>query len=138
MADKIRVDKWLWTVRIFKSRTLATEACKSQKVKINNAIAKPSALVTPGNHIELKRNGFNFTFVAKQILKSRVSAPLAVEAYENTTSKEELDKYKSWFVSRTGAEFRDRGTGRPTKKERREIDDFKVLSFDEMYNDEEE
>lgn len=138
MADKIRVDKWLWTVRIFKSRTAATDACKAQKVKLNNVVVKPSALVTVGNAIELKRNGFNFTFQVKQILKSRVSATLAASAYDNTTSEEELNKYKSWFVGKSGAEFRDRGTGRPTKKERREIDDFKVDSFDEMYVDEEE
>lgn len=138
MADKIRVDKWMWTVRIFKSRTAATDACKAQKVKINNVVVKPSALVSPGHTIEVKRNGFNFTFLVKQILKSRVSATLAAEAYENTTSAEELNKYKNWFVGKSGIEFRDRGTGRPTKKERREIDDFKVFSFDEMYIDEEE
>lgn len=138
MADKIRIDKWLWTVRIFKSRTAATEACKAQKVRLNQSGAKASSLVTPGNVVEVKRNGFNFTFTVKQILKSRVSAVLAADAYDNITPKSELDKYKDWFVSRTGTEFRDKGAGRPTKKERRELDGFKTLGFDETFYDEEE
>jgi ribosome-associated heat shock protein Hsp15 len=138
VTEKIRVDKWLWTVRIFKSRTSATDACKAQKVKIDNAVVKPSALVTNGSRVELKRNGFIFSFLVKQVLKSRVSAVIAAEAYENTTPKEELDKYKTWFVSKAGTEYRDRGTGRPTKKERRELDEFKIYSFDDIYLDEEE
>jgi ribosome-associated heat shock protein Hsp15 len=140
MAEKIRIDKWLWSVRIFKSRTMATDACKASKVKLNDVIVKPSALVAIGNNIEVKRNGFSFTFKVQAILKSRVSALLAAPCYLNTTSQEELDKYKNWFVGKGASEMRERGTGRPTKRERREIDDFKdnSLTLNDMWDAEEE
>ena len=133
MADKVRIDKWLWSVRIFKSRTGAADACKSNKIKLNQVNAKPSALVSPGDLIEVKRNGFNFLYKVEVIIKTRVSATLAAPCYTNMTTQEELDKYKSWFVGKFGGEAREKGTGRPTKKERRDIDGFKT--FDEMHSE---
>lgn len=127
--DKIRVDKWLWTIRIFKSRTLSGTFCKGGKVKLNGHIAKASSLVTVGDTVDVKRGGFLFTFKANQILKSRVSASLAVLAYTDLTPVEELNKYKIWFLGKENKEYRERGTGRPTKKERREIEDYKDLEF---------
>jgi ribosome-associated heat shock protein Hsp15 len=126
-GDKIRIDKWLWCVRIFKSRTSATDACKAGKVKLNLGQAKPSTVVTAGDKIELKRNGFTFTFKVNTVLKSRVSAVLAAPCYENITPQEELDKYKSWFTGKGGPERRDKGAGRPTKKDRRFIEEFKNI-----------
>lgn len=128
-VDKIRIDKWLWSVRIFKSRTMASDACKSGKIKLNEVVVKPSALVVAGNTIEVKRNGFNFSFKVVQLLKSRVSATLAAPCYINLTPEEELNKYKNWFIGKSGAEVRDRGTGRPTKKERREIEEYKDIDI---------
>ncbi len=123
--EKVRVDKWLWSVRIFKSRTMATNACKSGKVKIEGTNLKPSYPITIGERLEVKKNGFNMLFEVKKLLKSRVGAPIAVECYENLTPEDEMNKYKNWYIGKAAAEKRDKGTGRPTKRDRRKIDDFK-------------
>lgn len=125
MLDKVRIDKWLWSVRIFKSRTLATDACKSGKVKIEGLPVKPSYLVTREEVIEVRKNGFNFRFRVLELIQQRVGAPIAQQCYEDLTPEEELQKYDSWFVGKAAAERREKGAGRPTKRERREIDRFK-------------
>lgn len=134
--DKIRIDKWLWTVRMFKSRTLASEAVKGGRVKIKGEPVKASYNVARGEIIELKKNGFNFQFRVVELLKNRVAAPIAITCYENLTPAEEMNKYNDWFVGRGGPEIRERGAGRPTKKERRELDVFKddwfELDFDAL------
>ncbi len=129
--NKVRIDKWLWSVRLFKSRSMATDACKAGKVKIKDSNVKPSYLVTSGEEIEVKKNGFNLTFKVLQIIEKRVSATLAAPCFEDLTPLEEINKYKEWFVGKAGAEFRQRGEGRPTKKERREIDDFKDMYLED-------
>ena len=128
---KVRIDKWLWSVRLFKSRSMATDACKAGKIKLKGSSIKPSYLLMAGEIIEVKKNGFNLTFKVNQLLEKRVSASLAAPCFDDLTPLEELNKYKEWFVGKSGAEFRERGDGRPTKKERREIDDFKDMYFDE-------
>jgi len=125
MADKVRIDKYLWAIRIFKSRTLATEACKEGKIKLFGENAKPSALVTIGNIIDVVKDGFKLKYKVVQLIEKRVSPVLAKPCYEDLTPEEEINKYKSWFIGKGGPERRERGAGRPTKKERREIDDFK-------------
>ena len=129
MSDKVRIDKWLWSVRLYKSRTLAADACKSGKIRVNHVLAKASAVVNVGDVIDLKRKGFNFTFKVEKLIKTRVSAVLAAPCYINLTPQEELNKFKNWFVGKAGSEFREKGLGRPTKRERREIDDFKTDGF---------
>lgn len=129
--NKVRVDKWLWSVRIFKSRTVATDACKGGKVRLNDASLKPSATVQIGDVLTIRKNGFDFKFKVLELIEKRVSAPIAQKCYENITPPEEMNKYQEWFITgKAAAEKRDRGTGRPTKKERREIDDFKENWFD--------
>ncbi len=123
------MDKWLWSVRIFKSRTLATDMCKSGRVLLGEQRVKPSQLIKAGDYLEVNKNGYNFRFEVIKLLDKRVSAPLAQEAYIDHTPEEELNKYKDWFIGKSGAERRDRGQGRPTKKERREIDLFKGEYF---------
>ncbi len=123
--SKIRVDKWLWSVRIFKSRTLATDHCKAGKILIQQQKAKPASTVTVGDLVQVQKSGYTFTFRVVKLIEKRVSAILAREAYEDLTPAEELKKYESWFVGKGRSEFRDRGTGRPTKKDRREIESFK-------------
>ncbi len=118
-----RLDKWLWSVRIFKSRSLAADVCKAGKVKLNGVSLKPSYNVRIGDVLVVKKDNFNFSFKVVQLLEKRVSAPLAQAAVENLTSEEEMNKFKSWFV-----EMRDRGAGRPTKRERRDIDGYKIES----------
>jgi ribosome-associated heat shock protein Hsp15 len=124
--DKTRIDKWLWAVRIFKSRSMAADACKNGRVKFNGSILKASANVMRGNIIQVRKDHFNFTFKVLDIIDKRVSAKLAEPCYENITPPEELNKFKSWFLNSQSVEFREKGSGRPTKKERRVIDDYKV------------
>ena len=123
--EKVRVDKWLWSVRIFKSRSIATEACKTGKVKLNDKSCKPSTLIYPGLMLDVKKDGFNLQFEVLKLISKRVSAALAVVCYTNHTPAEELNKYKDWFVGKASSERREKGAGRPTKKDRREIDDYK-------------
>ena len=132
--SKTRIDKWLWTVRIFKSRTIATDACKAGKIKINGSEIKPSASVSRLDKIEVRKNGFNFQFEVKELLKNRVPAPIAKECFQNNTPISELEKYNDWFNGKKSSVLRARGTGRPTKKDRRSMEDFS--DFDEF--DEEE
>ena len=129
--QKVRIDKWLWAVRIFKSRTQATDACQGGKVMINGSNAKPSATVQRGDLVHLKKDGFNLTYKVLELIDKRVSAILAAPCLENQTPAEELNKFKDWFISNTVGEFRDKGTGRPTKRERRDLDKFKGKYDDE-------
>lgn len=128
--EKVRIDKWLWSVRIFKSRTLAADEIKSGKVRIGETNAKPADNVVVGQLVYVKKDGFNLEFLVKKLIDKRVSAPLAIECYDNLTPMEEMNKYKEWYVGKMGAEFRGRGTGRPTKRERRDIDTFKDGRFE--------
>ena len=124
---KVRIDKWLWSIRIYKSRTLATDACKAGKVKINGEAVKASYLLGEGEIATVKKDGFNFQYKALQLIEKRVGAPIAATCYEDMTPVEEKNKYDEWFSG--GAvpvpEKRERGAGRPTKKERRDIDRLK-------------
>lgn len=128
--DKVRVDKWLWSVRIFKSRTQATDACKQKKVSIGENNLKPSALISVDDQLLVKKNGFNFEFIVKKLIAKRVGAPIAVECYDNITPEAELRKYEHWYVGKARPEWRDKGAGRPTKKDRRTLEDFKEDYFD--------
>lgn len=123
--QSVRVDKWLWSVRLFKSRTIATDACKEGKVKIGETYLKPSNDIKIGDLLIVFKEGFRLQIKVKDLLEKRVSAALAKNYFENLTPEEELNKYKSWFVGKACAEVREKGIGRPTKKERREIDDYK-------------
>lgn len=122
-----RVDQWLWAVRIFKSRTKANEACKKGKVVVNGEKVKPSATVALEDHIKVSKNRFLYEFIVRDIIKKRVGSPAALECYEDITPEDELRKFDQWHVGKTQGEFRERGAGRPTKKERRAIEDFKSL-----------
>lgn len=127
---EIRVDRWLWNVRLFKSRTKANRACKKKKVKINNDTAKPSSNVKHGDIILFKKGAYTLTVKVLSILKTRRSYSIAKECYEDITPPEEYEKYKNWFYNPETTEQRPRGAGRPTKKDRRELDDFKRLLYD--------
>ncbi len=125
--DKVRVDKWLWAVRIFKSRTQASDACTGGKISINGSNAKPSQDVRRGDTVGVKKDGFNLVYRVVDLLEKRVGAELAAPCYENLTPIDELNKFKDWYLANTVGEFRDKGTGRPTKRERRDIDEFKEI-----------
>ena len=122
--QKIRIDKWLWSVRIYKTRTLATEACAAGKVKIESESVKAAYLLKVGQTIHINRQGEKLILKSLKLIEKRVSAPLAAECYEDLTPPEEKNKlhFPASFY-----EVRDRGIGRPTKKDRREIDKFKDI-----------
>jgi ribosome-associated heat shock protein Hsp15 len=120
--QKIRIDKWLWAVRMYKTRTLATEACAAGKIKIDGEAVKASYLLKIGQLINMNRQGEKWTLKSVKLIEKRVSAPLATVCYEDLTPPEEKNKLQ---FPATFYEVRDRGIGRPTKKDRREIDKFK-------------
>ncbi len=128
-ATKIRIDKWLWSVRIFKTRTQATEACKKSNVKLREKAVKPSYLVSVGEIVSVHKNGFNLQFKVLTLISKRVGAPIAITCYENLTPESEMNKYSDWFIGKARPEMREKGAGRPTKRERREIDSFKDRIF---------
>lgn len=124
--NKVRIDKWLWSVRIFKSRTIAADACKAGKVKVNGEAVKASCMVSEGETVWVKKEGFHFQYRVIQLIEKRVGAPIAATCYEDITPEAEKKKYEDWFQHGTPVvEKRERGAGRPTKKERRQIDEFK-------------
>lgn len=124
--SKVRIDKWLWSVRVFKSRTIATDACKGGKVKIGAVSVKASFLVGEGDVVQVKKEGFSFQYRVISPIEKRVGAPIAITCYEDITPAEERDKYLNWFQNASPTtEKREKGTGRPTKRNRREIDNFK-------------
>jgi len=125
--EKTRIDKWLWTVRIFKSRSMATQACKSGKVKVNNAKCKPARSIVGGEHISVDKNGLKLQFKILEILKSRVAYAIAKDCYEDLTPAEEIEKFRAFYHRRRAGEDRDRGLGRPTKRDRRAIENFKEI-----------
>jgi ribosome-associated heat shock protein Hsp15 len=118
-----RVDKWLWTVRIFKTRSIATEECKKGRVKVNDAEVKPSKEVKPGDAITVRKPPVVYSYIVKDIPKSRVGAKLVPDYLDNTTPADELAKLDPGFLAFQGT--RARGTGRPTKKERRNLDNIR-------------
>jgi len=123
MEDQVRIDKWLWAVRVFKTRSLATEACKKGRVTIAGQSAKPSRVLKPGEVVEVRKNPVTYSYKVKQLIQKRVGAKLVPEYMEDITPASELEilemqKNMSWFE-------RERGTGRPTKKDRRDIDRLK-------------
>jgi ribosome-associated heat shock protein Hsp15 len=118
--EKLRIDKWLWCVRVFKSRTLASEACDGGKVKISNERVKPSYSIKPGEVITVQQGYIKRAYKVLGLLDKRVSAVLSKKYAEDITPQEELDKLKTGrFVS---YQSRFKGIGRPTKKDRRLID----------------
>lgn len=124
MGNKIRIDKWLWAARIFKTRTQASDACKGGKVKINSNTIKASYMLGENEIVEIKKEGFKITYKSLQLIEKRVSALIAGDCFEDLTPPEDLSQKKDAnFIS--NAEIRDRGTGRPTKRDRRTIDKFK-------------
>jgi ribosome-associated heat shock protein Hsp15 len=113
---------------------MSITACKTGKVAVNDHRAKPSLLISVNDKVEVKKNGFTLTFKVLALISKRVSATLAAPCYEDLTPDSELNKYKDWFVGKGETERRDKGTGRPTKRERREIEDFKINQFLEELN----
>ena len=121
-ANEARLDKWLWAARIYKTRTLAADACKNGRVTINGAQVKPSRVVKVGDEVGVKKSPITYTFRVKQAIEKRVGAKLLPDVLENITSAQQYELLEMSRIS--GFVGRARGTGRPTKKERRALDEF--------------
>ena len=117
-----RIDKWLWAARIFKTRTIAAVACKKGRISINGAQAKPARMIKAGDTIQVRKPPVTYSFKVLQAIEKRVGAKLVPEVMENVTTP---DQYELLEMNRiSGFIDRARGTGRPTKKDRRDLDDF--------------
>ncbi|MCK5136282.1 MAG: RNA-binding S4 domain-containing protein [Bacteroidales bacterium] len=122
MAKTVRIDKYLWAVRVYKTRTLATEACRKGKVSVDDMPAKPSRTVSSGDVIHVKKMPLVYSYQVVDPIEKRVGAKIVEQYVKNVTPPEELQKLEMQddFFTR-----RDRGAGRPTKKERRLLDDIR-------------
>lgn len=135
-----RIDKWMWATRIFKTRTIAAEACKKGRICINGAQAKPSRMVKPGDVIQVKKPPVTYSFKVLQAIEKRVGAKLVPEIMENVTTPDQYELLEMSKIS--GFIGRAKGTGRPTKKDRRDLDDFFtpefIGDFDSDWDDDDE
>ncbi len=120
--EKIRVDKWLWAIRIYKTRTAATKACDSGKVKRSDEKLKASSKISVGDVLSIRIMHITKTLKVTKLIAKRVGAAIAITCYEDITPPEVLEQKKLASAFYMQHARRDRGTGRPTKKERREID----------------
>jgi len=118
--EEVRIDKYLWAIRAYKTRSEATEGCNGGKVKLNDNAVKPAKAVKPGDMITVRKGAVTFTYRVLEPIEKRVGAPLVPQYAENLTPQQELDKMRApvetFFLKR------DRGTGRPTKKDRRTME----------------
>lgn len=117
-----RVDKWLWAARIFKTRSIASQACKKGQVSLQGVQLKPSRMVRVGDVVNVRKPPITYSFRILQAIENRVGAKLIPEVLENVTSPEQYELLEMSKIS--GFVNRARGTGRPTKKERRSLDAF--------------
>lgn len=138
MTDVARIDKWLWAARIFKTRSIAADACKNGRVTISGTNVKPSHTIKVGEIINVKKSPITYSFEVLQTIEKRVGAKLIPEVYKNVTDAKQYELLEMSRIS--GFVDRARGTGRPTKKDRRQLDAFvdpALFGFDDFEDDEE-
>lgn len=124
MATEVRIDKWLWAMRVFKTRTIATEACKKGRITINddpNAV-KPARMVKPGDTVHVRKPPVTYSFLVKAVTENRLGAKLVPEYMENVTPQDQYDLLD--VVKISGFVDRRKGLGRPTKREGRDLQAF--------------
>ena len=139
MTGEARIDKWLWASRIFKTRSIAVDACKNGRVTINGVNVKPSRPLKVGEVVSVKKPPVTYSFKVLKCIEQRVGAKLVPEIYENVTDPKQYELLEMSRIS--GFVDRARGTGRPTKKERRAMDAFvdpTLFGFDDddLFSDE--
>lgn len=131
MTETARIDKWLWAARIFKTRSIAADACKNGRVVVNNANVKPSRPLKVGEVVHVRKPPITYSFRVLKCIEQRVGAKLVPEIYENVTDPKQYELLEMSRIS--GFIDRQRGTGRPTKKDRRAMDAFtdpNIFGFD--------
>lgn len=126
-----RIDKWLWCMRVFKTRTIATDACKKGRVSIGGVSMKPSRMVKPGDIVDVKKPPITYTFRVLQIAPNRLGAKLVADYLENLTPQSQYDLLEMTKIS--GFVDRQKGLGRPTKREGRELSRFKEDSYADSF-----
>lgn len=133
--EEVRIDKWLWAMRVFKTRTIATDACKKGRVTMNGVAVKPSRAIKIGDVIDVKKPPIIYTFRVKQLTGNRLGAKLVPEYLENITAPSQYELLEMTRIS--GFVDRRKGLGRPTKREGRELSRFKEDSYtaDEFFLD---
>ena len=136
MAETARIDKWHWAARIFKTRSIASDACKNGRVTIGGVNMKPSRSVKVGDVVSVKKPPITYSFKVLKTIEQRVGAKLLPEIYENVTDPKQYELLEMSRIS--GFVDRARGTGRPTKKDRRQMDAFiepTLFGFDDEDDD---
>ena len=142
--SEVRIDKWLWATRVFKTRTIAVEACKKGRVMISNITIKPSRMIKIGDIIQVRKPPVIYSFKVLALTSNRIGAKLVPNFLENVTPPEQYEILELQKIG--GFIDRARGTGRPTKKERRDLDEFSSVptfidddfDFDFGFDDKEE
>ena len=130
--SEARIDKWMWAARIFKTRSVAAEACKKGRVQLNGAQAKAARMVKPGDIVQVRKPPVTYSFKVLQPIEKRVGAKLVPEVLENVTTP---DQYELLEMSRaSGFVNRAKGTGRPTKKDRRSLEEFIAPEFTDDFD----
>lgn len=120
--NEVRIDKWMWATRIFKTRTIAVEACKKGRVMINNVTVKPARMIKVGEVLQVRKPPVVYSFKVLELTDKRMGAKLVSQYLENVTTADQLEILELQKIG--GFINRARGTGRPTKKERRDLDEF--------------
>lgn len=137
-----RLDKWLWAARIFKTRSIAADACKNGRISIKGVKQKPSKMIKEGDVIEVRKPPITYSFKVLKAIQNRVGAKLVPEVLENVTTADQMEMLEMHRIS--GFVGRARGLGRPTKKDRRDLDEFvhpefySDFDFDFLDDEEEE
>lgn len=132
-VSEVRIDKWMWAVRLFKTRSLAADACKKGKVQMSGTNVKASRNVKVGDVIQIKRPPIVYSFKVLALSENRMGAKLVPDFMENVTSVDQLELLEMSRYSAFGV--RDRGTGRPTKKDRRDLEVYMEYEDEDMFFD---
>lgn len=130
-----RIDKWLWAARIFKTRSIAADACKNGRITLNGMNVKPARMIKEGEVVNVKKSPITYSFKILKAIEQRVGAKLLSEVYENVTDPKQYELLEMSRIS--GFIDRAKGTGRPTKKDRRAIDAFvepAMFGFDDEFD----
>ncbi|MDR3266629.1 MAG: RNA-binding S4 domain-containing protein [Tannerella sp.] len=135
--EEVRIDKWMWAVRIFKTRTIAADACKKNRIAVNNMSVKPSRSIKIGDVISVRKPPITYSFQVLGLIEKRVGAKLVIQFLKNITPPEQYEIIEMNRIA--GFVDRAKGLGRPTKKDRRELDNFTtgdvdVPDFDEDWD----
>ncbi len=130
--SEARIDKWMWAARIFKTRTVAAEACKKGRISINGAQAKPARMVKAGDIIQVRKPPVTYSFKVLQAIEKRVGAKLVPEIMENITTPDQYELLEMSKIS--GFINRAKGTGRPTKKDRRDLEEFFMPEYTDDFD----